>query len=653
MCGIFGIHLADRDRTIDPFVLATMGEVLDHRGPDDRGLHVDRNVALGHRRLSIIDLSPTGHQPMCNEDGSLWIVYNGEIYNYLELREQLVARGHVFRSQSDTEVILHLYEDEGPDCVRRLNGMFAFAIWDGRQQQLYCARDRFGVKPFYYAAADGAVAFASEIKALLRTGLVSAEVDRDALADYLTFQFCLGDKTLFRGIRKLLPGHWMLSRADGGIRVEKYWDLDYTIDFDHTDRYFEERLRELLEDGVRIALRSDVPVGAQLSGGLDSSTVACLASSLLGSSIQTFTGSFADGAAYDETPYARQVAEHIGATHHEVFPVAQDFVDLMPRLIYHMDEPAGGPGVFPQYCVSELASRHVKVVLGGQGGDEIFAGYARYLLAYLEECIRGGIEGTQQNQRYVVTFESILPNLTQLQEYRPLLRHFWREGLFEPPDRRYFRLVDRSEDLGGLVAQEALGRGAAYQPFDGFCEVFNANDCGSLINKMTRFDIKTLLPALLHVEDRMSMAVSLESRVPLLDHRIVELVATMPPAIKYQGGRSKHVFRQVVRDIVPESIYARRDKMGFPVPLNEWYRRPPVSDFVRDVLLSSSARSRGFVRVDRLERMLTRERPYGRGIWGLLCLELWMQTFIDRSPGPPVEARPVEVNGRHQGLAAR
>jgi asparagine synthase (glutamine-hydrolysing) len=608
-----------------------MARSLRHRGPDDEGFHIDGNIGLGHQRLSIIDLSPLGRQPMCNEDQSVWIVFNGEIYNYLELRQQLVARGHQFRSHSDTEVILHLYEEEGPRCLNRLNGIFALAIWDARERLLFAARDRFGVKPFYYTLKNGVFLFASEIKALLQTGLMTPRLNPDSLADYLTFQWCLGDKTFFRDVHKLLPGHMLLLKANGALRVEKYWDLDFTIDTDHTEHYFEHQLLRLLEDSVRLQLRADVPVGAHLSGGLDSSTIACIASSLLETPVATFSGGFKEGRPYDETAYAQIVSRYAKTEYHEVFPKAEDFVGMMPRLIYHMDEPAAGPGLFPQYFVSQLASQHRKVVLGGQGGDEIFGGYARYLIAYLEQCVKGGIEGTQEEQKYVVTFESILPNLTQLQGYEPLLRYFWQDGMFESEDRRYFRLIDRSSDTRGLVKAAWLPAPGDYDPYEAYRTLFLSAGCRSLINKMTWFDIKTLLPALLQVEDRTSMAVSLESRVPLLDHRLAELMASMPPMIKYRGGRSKHIFRQAIRYTVPPEIYNRPDKMGFPVPLQDWYRKEPVREFVRETLLGSRSRNHGFVDTKQVETLLDNERLYGRGIWGLLCLELWAQAFLDGS----------------------
>jgi len=632
MCGICGIYHAEPSHLVDEGRVKEMARSLRHRGPDDEGFFCEGSIGLGHQRLSIIDLSAAGHQPMTNEDGRLWVVSNGEIYNYLELRQQLVGRRHRLRSSSDTEVILHLYEDEGPDCVNRLNGMFAFALWDQHNRTLFAARDRFGIKPFYYAACDGTFLFASEIKALLQAGEFQPELNPEGLADYLTFQFCLGDKTLFRNVLRLLPGHSLLVRADGTITVKKYWDLDFTVDTHHTEEYFEHQMVRLLEDTVRLQLRADVAVGAHLSGGLDSSALSCLASSLLGTRIHTFSGGFREGPQYDETRYARLVADRISSVHHEVYPTAMDFVEVMPRLIYQMDEPAAGPGLFPQFFVSRLASQHVKVVLGGQGGDELFGGYTRYLVAYLEQCLKSGIEGTQEEQKYVVTFESIVANLRQLRGYEPLLRHFWQDGLFEPEDRRYLRLVERSEGTAGLIDPGCLPDAHAYDPGEAFRELFRAAPCGALINKMTWFDMQTLLPALLQVEDRTSMAVSLESRVPFLDHRLAELVASMPPMIKYKGGQAKYIFRRAIQHIIPKEIAGRSDKMGFPVPLSEWYGREPVREFVRDTLTRSHARSRGLIRSDRVEALLDCQRPYGRGLWGLLCLELWAQAFLDGIP---------------------
>ena len=629
MCGIAG-QLRFDGAAADVAVGRRMGELLKHRGPDDQDVYASGPCVLAHRRLSIIDLSAAGRQPMASADGRYHIVYNGEIYNYVELRQQLIQRGHVFRTHTDTEVILHLYHERGADCLGELNGMFAIAIWDATDGSLFLARDRLGIKPLYVTRAPSHVSFASEIKALFADATRRASIDYAGLAEYLTLQFCLGSRTLFSDVEKLLPGEWMRVAADGTTNRKIYWDVDYTVDPHHTDEYFADRLRALLEDAVRIQLRADVPVGAHLSGGLDSSLVTTLAANHLGGKLHAFTGAFADGPRYDERQHARLVAERVGATMHEVTPTARDFVRVMPQLMWHLDEPVAGPGLFPQYFVSKLASENVKVVLGGQGGDEIFAGYTRYLVAYLEECIRGGIAGTQnEDGRFVVTFESILPNLTQLQGYEPMLRQFWKSGLFDEPDARYFRLVDRSESLRQVLAPELSECVAKHDVFAAYRETFHAGHLESHVNRMTRFDLKTLLPALLQVEDRTSMAVSLESRVPLLDHRIVELVASMPPRVKYAGGRSKHILREVARDIVPREILDRRDKMGFPVPLSDWLRKGPVREFVFDTLLDDRARGRGFFDTKGLEAMLNHESDFARNVWGVLCLELWMRAFID------------------------
>ncbi|HUE97276.1 MAG TPA: asparagine synthase C-terminal domain-containing protein, partial [Longimicrobiaceae bacterium] len=354
-----------------------------------------------------------------------------------------------------------------------------------------------------------------------------------------------------------------------------------------------------------------------------------LAAGLLDSPISTFSGGFRESDIYDETRYARIVAERCGTDHHEIFPEAQDFVDVMPGLMYQLDQPLAGPGVFPQLLVSRMARERVKVVLGGQGGDEIFGGYTRYLIAYLEQSLKGGIEGTQEEDKYVVTFDSILPNLRQIDGYQPLLRHFWREGLFQSEDRRYMRLIDRSSAMAAYINPDLLPADGEYDLYGEYRELFHGANCRSLINKMTRFDMQTLLPALLHVEDRTSMSVALESRVPLLDHRIAQLVASMPPKVKYKGGRSKHILRNVARHIVPPEISNRKDKMGFPVPLSDWLERGPVREFVRDTLLGDQVRRRGIVRVDAVESLLDREQSFGRGVWGLLSLELWQQAFFD------------------------
>ena len=388
-------------------------------------------------------------------------------------------------------------------------------------------------------------------------------------------------------------------------------------------------LRELLEDAVALQMRSDVRVGSHLSGGLDSSLIATLASRVVPAPFPTFTGTFREGPEFDETRYARAVADAAGAVLHEVVPTADDLPTLLPKLVWHLDEPAAGPGVIPQYAVSRLAAEHVKVVLGGQGGDEVFGGYTRYLVAYLEQAIKGAIYETNEEQEHIVSLRSILPNLPLLQQYVPMLQQFWRSGVFEPMDRRYFRLVDR---LGGALSLFSGDFRASYDAdavFASFQRVFNHPDTLSYYNKMTHFDQVASLPALLQVEDRVSMAVSLESRVPLLDHRLVEFVATLPPRLKFRGGEMKYLFKRAARGVIPSVVLDRKDKMGFPVPLHLW-TRGPAREFVNDTLLSQRALSRGILEAAEVRRLLEYEQPFSRQSWGLLNLELWFQTFVDQ-----------------------
>ncbi|MRS11737.1 MAG: asparagine synthase (glutamine-hydrolyzing) [Actinobacteria bacterium] len=626
MCGIAGlISLNDRPVGNPERRLAVMSDLIRHRGPDGEGvwIHEGNRLGFAHTRLAIIDLT-TGDQPMTDGRGN-WVVYNGEIYNYRELRTELGVER--FRTASDTEVILEAYRTWGDDCVSHLRGMFAFALWDAERSRLFCARDRFGIKPFYYAVADGVFYFASEIKALLPF-LPSIETDRDAFKDYLAFQLCLDGKTLFEGVRELLPGHAIEIRGCD-VRVWRYWEIYFNLDWDHTDDYFEHEVRSRLEESVRIHTRADVPIGAYVSGGIDSSAVASIASSAGDDEFIGFTGTFAEGPQYDESEYARMVAETAGFPLHSVEITSQDFIDNIRKVIYHLDFPVAGPGSFPQYMVSQLAAKHRKVVLGGQGGDEIFGGYARYLAAYFEQCIKAAIDGTMDNGNFVVTYESIIPNLTTLRAYKPMLQDFWHEGLFGPMDERYFRLINRTHTLEGEVRWEALGD---YSPFETFKSIFNAPNVGheSYFDMMSHFDFKTLLPALLQVEDRVSMAHGLESRVPILDHTIVELAATIPANIKFEGGTLKRVLRHAVQPFIPAAIAARKDKMGFPTPLVEWVKGE-ARDFVHDVFSSQAALSRELVDNSVVLRGVGAETAFGRKAWGLLCLELWQQEFHDKA----------------------
>jgi asparagine synthase (glutamine-hydrolysing) len=625
MCGLVGI-VHRKGKPTGREVLGQMLSVLHHRGPDEDGYFVDGAVGFGHKRLTIID-TVSGSQPM-HSDG-LTIVFNGEIYNYVELRKELIELGHTFRTKSDTEVILRMYLQYGESFVARLNGMFAFLIYDRPRQRVIAARDHLGIKPLYYSLVSDGIIFASEIKALLQYSKRTIQPDESAIRDYLVFQFVPGERTLFEGIFKLLPGHYqVIDLSDLGTRSVCYWEPRFHVDLAHTEKYFLEEIRALIEDAARIQMRSDVPLGTYLSGGLDSSIVTTLASRQSSQQIKTFTGAFAEGPDFDESPYAREVAAACNAQSFVITPSEIDFVEVLPRLIWHMDEPAAGPGLFPQYMLACAARKEVKVVLGGQGGDEVFGGYARYVVAYLEQALKGAIFETNEENEHIVSLRSILPNLPALKQYTPMLQTFWQEGAFAPMDHRYFQLIDRSGGALEMFSEDfraGFDRDAAFARFQ---KVFNHPDTKSYYNKMTHFDMVASLPALLHVEDRVSMAASLESRVPLLDYRIVDLVTSMPAPLKFKGAEMKYALKKAIGDILPTRILNRKDKKGFPVPLHLW-TQGRAHEFMRETLLSSECRSRGMYDIASVEKLLDGEQPFGRRLWGLLNLELWYRQFID------------------------
>jgi asparagine synthase (glutamine-hydrolysing) len=629
MCGFVVVLASGSSLAARQVIIKEMLASIAHRGPDGEGIHhVPDQVLLGHRRLAVIDLEH-GHQPMLSQNQRYSLVFNGEIYNYLELRKDLEQQGCRFTTDSDTEVLLYLLAYHGEAAVPRLNGMFAFVFHDREQNTWIAARDHFGIKPLYYAKAGNELIFASEIKALFFHPYIHAQRDDYALHQYLALQFCLEDRTLFAGISKVMPGHVLTGQ---GARLQQnscYWDTNYQIDDYHTEAYFRDELRSLLQDSMRLQIRSDVPLGGYLSGGIDSSLVCRLASEHLDAPMRMFHGRFSEGPQYDESKYARTLASHANGVYLETVPTAEEFTRDLPKLIESIDEPLAGPGLFPQYSVSKLASNHVTVVLGGQGGDEIFGGYARYLVGYLEQALKGAILETQEEGKHLVTLESITPNLALLKQYTPLLSNFWSKGLFDEMDARYFHLIDRSQGLNHLLHPDALAQFDRERLFADFQRVFNHPDTKSYINKMTHFDQKTLLPALLQIEDRVSMAVSLESRVPLLDKRIVDLVTSMPPSLKFQGGRTKHILKQSIQGLLPECILNRKDKMGFPVPLKEWMQGGVVRDFVGDILSSQRSIQRGIYKQEALHTMLDQQGVGARQLWGALSLELWHQRFID------------------------
>jgi asparagine synthase (glutamine-hydrolysing) len=627
VCGI-GVVISLADSPVPHLRSALHGinDVLAHRGPDGMGewTHPRRHVGFAHRRLAIIGLE-RGRQPMTDGQGN-WLAHNGEIYNYVELRRELGAS--LFVTDSDTEVILQAYRRWGVDCLERLRGMFAFALWDEEHQRLVVARDRFGIKPLYYTVVDDILYCASEVKALLPFR-PAIRTDEDGLRDYLAFQFPLAGKTLFDGIRELAPAH-VLTVESGQLRIRQWWEVHYEPDLDHSEQYHIRTLRDVVTDSITMHLRADVPVGGYVSGGLDSSIVAAIAARSAETEFIGFTGRFDHGPAFDESHFARELGEFSSFPLREVTIDESDFVDNIGRVIYHLDFPVAGPGSFPQYIVSQLAARERKVVLGGQGGDEIFGGYARYLLAYFEQCIKAAIEGTMNRAPFIVTYESIIPNLETLREYKPLIQEFWREGVFADLDERYFRLVNRAPMLDGAVDWSAFGD---YSPLETFLSIFRADNVGreSYFDRMTHFDFKTLLPALLQVEDRVSMAHGLESRTPFVDHEVVEFAARLPALVKFRNGELKRSLRLALGDVLPPTLASRKDKMGFPVPLGEW-TKGELYDFVVDCFSGPQAASRPYLdpRFD-VRTLIEREGKFSRNLWGLLSLELWQQTFHDRS----------------------
>lgn len=625
MCGFVGI-LNKNGNCVRPEILRDMANTINHRGPDEEGMYINGNCGFFHKRLSIIDLK-TGQQPMTYKEFT--IVFNGEIYNYIELRNELITKGHLFKTTSDTEVILHAYQEYGDDFIKLLNGMFAFIIHDKTKNRIYIARDHFGIKPLYWFHDDSLILFGSEIKAILKHPEITATPEINHLYEYLTFQFILGEGTMFRNIYKVQSGHYItLDLGSWKLNTVKYWEPDFETDLYHTEKYYINELQKILGDTIKQQMRSDVTIGTYLSGGMDSSLVTIMSSKLSDNPLKAFSGAFHEGPEFNELHYARIAAQKANAELFEIYPTQQEFIDLLPKLIYHLDEPVAGPGLFPQYMVSKFASEHVKVILGGQGGDEIFGGYARYLVAYLEQAIKGSIFESNEEAEHIVTLRSILPNLPSLKQYIPMLRSFWKENTFESMDRRYYNLINRMGDTKNFLHSDFFGNWNDEELFSKFSAHFNQPNTKSYYNKMTQFDLTGSLPALLQVEDRVSMSVSIESRVPLLDRRIIDLIAPMPASMKFKGGELKYFFKRAIKDTLPSEILNRKDKMGFPVPLHLW-SKDKAREFILDNFLSQKSKERNILNTSGIEKLINSEQPFSRGLWGLLSLELWFNQFID------------------------
>ncbi|HMF78873.1 MAG TPA: asparagine synthase (glutamine-hydrolyzing) [Bryobacteraceae bacterium] len=630
MCGIAGFvnfrndARSSRDLTR---VLKQMIDVIGHRGPDGQGLHEDGTAFLGHRRLSIIDFAG-GHQPMSNETGSVWITYNGEIFNHASIRPQLEQAGHYYVTRCDTETIVHAYEQYGAGCVSHFRGMFAFAIWDAERQVLFCARDRLGIKPFYYILNDRFFAFASEIKALLRHPDVSAEFNSELLPEYLTFGYTSDDKTLFRGIRKLMPGHTLTLDAKAKREtIQAYWDVPDAQE--NPQRSEDEWIRECrarLEETVQMRLMSDVPLGMFLSGGVDSSAIAALMKRMRSEPVKTFAVGYRE-AAYSELSYARQVADSIGTDHHEVSVSMEDFFNALPRLIWHEDEPIAWPSSVSLYFVSKLAAENVKVVLTGEGSDELFAGYSRYqhyllnrkwadryaaVPTPLRSAIRGCIEDSSL----------LSANLRRKLQHTFLGREKTVESL--QLDNFYGAFSRKERQLMLNEKDQAAGN-----PYGSYLLYWNGRN-NSLLSRMLYADQKTYLVELLMKQDQMSMACSIESRVPFLDHTLVEFAAGVPEAMKIKNGTGKYIMKRAVEDLLPRDI-VYRPKMGFPTPLRSWLR-DKRADALFSLLLDRDRMLGEYVDLGYVETLIQKQRSGAEDatdrIWRLLNLQLWGDIFL-------------------------
>jgi asparagine synthase (glutamine-hydrolysing) len=670
MCGICGVIRLREGPPIAAAAAAAMASVIAHRGPDDAGVYTDGTVALGHRRLSIVDLAG-GHQPMANEDGSIWIVFNGEIFNHRDLRAALIRRGHRYTTASDTETILHLYEEEGEACVERLRGMFAFALWDAPRQRLFLARDRLGIKPLYYHQDADRFRFASEIKALLADPEVEARLNWGKLSEHLAFRYLTGDETLFDGVRKLPPGHTLTiasAPSGAGVRVtmRQYWDVPgppsgaalgaWRLALGESrpvptkrqapsaKRRSEAELvaqfRALFEEAVRLRLMSDVPLGMFLSGGIDSAAIAAVMSGLMDRPLKTFSIGFAEEG-YHEFDYAREVARLFRTEHHEAVLDAEGFRESLPRAIWHHDEPICFPAAVPLLHLAELAGRSVKVVLTGEGSDELLAGYGRTAASYW-------------NTRWGTAWRRWCPEPVRARWVPELLSRLpaggrwgrWarRSFLMRPPTLRalhwesFYTAFTPEAQSELLLPPIDASHADPYRAAEG---MFESAAPRGLLDRLLYADLKGYLVELLMKQDKMSMAASIESRVPFLDHPLVEFCAAVPPSLKLRGMTGKYLLRRAMRDRLPARIL-RRPKLGFPVPLAGWLRGP-WRDFAHDLLLDDTARQRGLYNPAVVGRLLEAHDD-GRSdasdrIWTLLNLELWHRTFLDSARRSALGAR--------------
>jgi asparagine synthase (glutamine-hydrolysing) len=640
VCGICGKLALDREAQVSPALLKSMADTIEHRGPDDEGFYFSGPVGLGFRRLSIIDLN-TGHQPISNEDGTVWIVFNGEIYNYQELREFLLSKGHVFRSQTDTEVIVHLYEEFGEGCVEKLRGMFGFAIWDERQQSLFLARDRVGIKPIYYWLSDKALVFGSEIKAILADPEVKAEVEPRLIDRFLSFYYVPGEETLLKNVRKLAPGCTLMVK-NGKATIRQYWDLHFAPSQISLEQA-EKQLIELFDECVRMHMIADVPVGFLLSGGVDSTAMLGFAVGKTDRPLSSFTLGFSDPGIVDERPYAQLAAKRYNADHHEMTISSKDFADFMPKFSWHMEEPCCEPQAVALYYVSRMAKDYVKVLISGEGGDEAFAGYSVYRnMLWLERVksalgpLKGGLSLGISLLNQVVKSKRMAkyPSLVDL----PLESYYYSRT---SGPAAYFN--SHGSELYTTDFARQVNKNFSISPATRYLS--NGAGGSSPVNRMLYVDTKTSLPDdLLLKADKMTMANSIELRVPLLDHKLLEFAASLPVDFKVHGFTTKYLAKQALKDRLPKEILERK-KVGFPVPYDSWMRTE-LKDWVSDVLLDRESIARGYFNRRSIEKLIAddvRTQRYPKEILSLVALELWHRNFLENRSvqGPGQMLNPV------------
>lgn len=634
MCGIAGVINYYEKRDVSKQLIEKMVASLEHRGPDDVGIHVKENVGLGIRRLSIIDLE-TGHQPISNEDNSIHVVYNGEIYNFKALREELLQKGHTFKTNTDTEVIVHLYEEVGKQLVTRLNGMFAFALWDTKRRTLLLGRDRAGIKPLYYYIGRDRLSFASELKAILQDQTVPRKLNYRALHDYLSLGYVPAPDSIFVRINKLPPGH-VLEYVDGEVAIHRYWAIPYkpaeedaaTIITANMKQEYTEGIRERLQESVRRRLISDVPLGAFLSGGIDSSAIVALMTKVSNAPVKTFSIGFPGAGYYDERKYARRIAKLFQTEHHE-FEVEPNALEILPQLVKYFDEPFADSSAIPTYYLSKLARQHVTVCLSGTGGDELFAGYRRYLVETL----------FQRYQRYPKSIQSLAMQLAKLlpvsrasalKEYFLLLKRFLACQDTSPMLRHISMMTCFSDEMKRELCSETLMR--EWTPENPIAKQYKKTDTLDDLTRTLSADFYTYLPEdLLVKEDRMTMAASLEGRVPFLDVEFMEYVASIPSSLKAHNLTTKYIFKEAMRPLLPSAIIDRR-KHGFGVPVGEWFKKE-LKTYATEVFQDSRTQQRGFFNSGYVMSLLDKHQEglqdFSPQLWTLLMFELWCREYLD------------------------